>query len=279
MTGTRRGVRTVGQDATRRISLLGCWVHPRRSDAGRRRGAVRCGPGSGRPVGVARRRRAVAVCSLAVWLTGALLTPVSAFAATAATPSEPSVRIVIDLNRPVLRLYRGDVLERAYPVALGAPQMQTPIGEWRIVDKQKDWGGGFGTRWLGLNVPWGTYGIHGTNRPESIGTYQSHGCIRMYNPDVEELYERVPLGTPVSIHGDPLQHYRVLVQGNVGADVLVLQRRLRALGWYPGKLDGRFGSGLEWSVLLFELSRGLPMDGQVDRGDLRALGLVQSKTG
>ena len=47
-----------------------------------------------------------------------------------------------------------------------------------------NWGGGFGTRWLGLNVPWGIYGIHGTNQPWSIGTQASAGCIRMFNRHV-----------------------------------------------------------------------------------------------
>jgi LysM repeat protein len=43
------------------------------------------------------------------------------------------------------------------------------------------------------------YGIHGTNQPELIGQMVSHGCIRMYNKDVEQLYDQVALGTPVHI--------------------------------------------------------------------------------
>ncbi len=53
-----------------------------------------------------------------------------------------------------------------------------------------------GYRWLGL---YGNYGIHGTNAPWSIGRSVSHGCIRMYEEDVEELFESVPMGTPVEI--------------------------------------------------------------------------------
>ena len=41
------------------------------------------------------------------------------------------------------------------------------------------------------------YAIHGTNRPGSIGTAASFGCIRMLNEDIVDLYERVPVGTPV----------------------------------------------------------------------------------
>ncbi len=58
-----------------------------------------------------------------------------------------------------------------------------------------------GTRWMGLDVPWGNYGIHGTNADWAIGTYVSNGCIRMHNWDVEAIYPLVVLGTPVDIVG------------------------------------------------------------------------------
>jgi lipoprotein-anchoring transpeptidase ErfK/SrfK len=45
----------------------------------------------------------------------------------------------------------------------------------------------------------GQYAIHGTNNPGSIGRFVSHGCIRMYNSDVMDLYNRVSLGTPVVV--------------------------------------------------------------------------------
>lgn len=45
----------------------------------------------------------------------------------------------------------------------------------------------------------GTYAIHGTNRPASIGQFVSHGCIRMYNEDIRELYRLVRVGTPVFV--------------------------------------------------------------------------------
>jgi lipoprotein-anchoring transpeptidase ErfK/SrfK len=43
------------------------------------------------------------------------------------------------------------------------------------------------------------YGIHGTNRPDSIGRYASHGCIRLRNADITALYEITPVGTQVTI--------------------------------------------------------------------------------
>jgi lipoprotein-anchoring transpeptidase ErfK/SrfK len=45
----------------------------------------------------------------------------------------------------------------------------------------------------------GEYAIHGTNRPQSIGGFVSHGCIRMYNRDIQELYRLVEVGTPVVV--------------------------------------------------------------------------------
>jgi lipoprotein-anchoring transpeptidase ErfK/SrfK len=43
------------------------------------------------------------------------------------------------------------------------------------------------------------YAIHGTNNPSSIGGFVSHGCIRMYNQDIRDLYDRVSVGTPVIV--------------------------------------------------------------------------------
>jgi lipoprotein-anchoring transpeptidase ErfK/SrfK len=51
-------------------------------------------------------------------------------------------------------------------------------------------------RWLGI---YDGAGIHGTADVGSLGTAASHGCIRMSVPDVIELYDMVPVGTPVYI--------------------------------------------------------------------------------
>ena len=57
-----------------------------------------------------------------------------------------------------------------------------------------------GTRWLGLSHK--GYGIHGTNRPDSIGKNASHGCIRMRNREVEELFKLVAVGDQVELYGE-----------------------------------------------------------------------------
>nr|WP_019120418.1 L,D-transpeptidase [Brevibacillus massiliensis] len=116
----------------------------------------------------------------------------------------PSYRIRISISKLQLYLYDGDRLVRSFPVALGKIATATPRGDFTIVNKvpyPNSYPGGplsaFGTMWMGLSKP--HYGIHGTNNPASIGKYVSHGCIRMYNQDVEALARLVPIGTPVSI--------------------------------------------------------------------------------
>ncbi|GEO25979.1 hypothetical protein AAC03nite_17640 [Alicyclobacillus acidoterrestris] len=189
--------------------------------------------------------------------------------------SENPYTIEIDTEQPVLKLYRNGQLYRAWHVALGKSQTQTPVGDWQIVDKQKDWGGGFGTRWLGLNVPWGTYGIHGTNQPTSIGRFASHGCVRMKNRDVEQLFDIVPIGTRVVIHGNPLAHLRTLEYGNIGADVRLVQQRLQAEGYYRDDCKGVFDAPTQFALVYFQITHGLPMDGQVTTDDYRALHLIK----
>jgi lipoprotein-anchoring transpeptidase ErfK/SrfK len=50
-----------------------------------------------------------------------------------------------------------------------------------------------------MTLSGGEYAIHGTNRPGSVGGFVSYGCIRMYNEDVMDLFQRVSVGTPVVV--------------------------------------------------------------------------------
>lgn len=183
-------------------------------------------------------------------------------------PPEGNLLIEIDTNTLRLTLFADGVAYKTYPVAVGRPSQFTlsPVGEWRIVYKGVDWGGGFGTRWLGLNVPWGIYGIHGTNNPSSIGTRASAGCIRMQNRDVEELYEWVAVGTPVRIIGDPPSHLRFdrqLRSGTSGDDIVFVQLQLNKIGFDTQGADGRFGGNTEAAVRKLQRTYGLPVDGTV----------------
>lgn len=106
--------------------------------------------------------------------------------------------IIIEVKKRRLH-FRSEQLTKTYPVAVGKPSTPTPTGNWTIVQKAMNPGGPFGARWMRLSVPWGGYGIHGTNNPKSIGRAVSHGCVRMYNKDVIQIYPLTPIGTPVKI--------------------------------------------------------------------------------
>jgi lipoprotein-anchoring transpeptidase ErfK/SrfK len=125
--------------------------------------------------------------------------------------------IVIRRASNMLTLYEGRKRARVFRVATGQASYPTPLGRFEVVDRQynpwwypptSDWAAGLkpvppgsgnplGTRWLGLSA-WGV-GIHGTPDAASIGYSASHGCIRMYVPDAEWLFERVAVATPVFI--------------------------------------------------------------------------------
>lgn len=188
-------------------------------------------------------------------------------------PGERPMQILVDLQRNALTLVVNGFAYRSWVIAPGARRTPSPQGEWRIVNKSRDWGASFGTRWMGLNVPWGLYGIHGTNEPWLMGRDASHGCIRMRNRDVEKLYQLVPVGTPVLIYGDPVLTRRTLVQGHTGADVAEVQARLKELGYYHRGIDGRFGAGMRAAVLRFQKDRGLRPTGLVRWDTYKALGL------
>ncbi|HEY8496803.1 MAG TPA: peptidoglycan-binding protein [Limnochordales bacterium] len=201
--------------------------------------------------------------------TWAALAEGSEPAATAARtpPPQGELSIVVDTEKLTLTIYADGKPYKTYPVAVGRPKATTltPVGEWRVVHKGVNWGGGFGTRWLGLNVPWGIYGIHGTNKPYSIGNRASAGCIRMFNRDVEELYEWVSVGTPVKIVGvkPPITFGRRLRQGVTGKDVVEVQLKLKEMGFHAGDADGRFGPATRAAVERLQRTFGLPVDGEV----------------
>ncbi|NMB25349.1 MAG: L,D-transpeptidase family protein [Firmicutes bacterium] len=170
--------------------------------------------------------------------------------------------ITIDVARRQLTVYIDGKEFRRFAVAVGLSKTPSPIGEFRIVHKSMNWGGGFGTRWLGLNVPWGIYGIHGTNKPWSIGTMASGGCIRMFNSHVEYLYRIIPEGTLVRMVGrdsDPVTRH--LKPGSYGQDVITLQLALKERGCDCGLADGRYGEQTQEAVKEVQKDYGMLPDG------------------
>ena len=124
--------------------------------------------------------------------------------------ARPARRIVVSIpDRKLVVLESGKVV-RVFPTAVGKPSTPSPAGSYTIVQRIPDptWyyqgkivrpgkANPLGTRWLGLSVS--GYGIHGTNSPASIGHNVSHGCIRMNNRDVEQLFEMVAVGDAVEL--------------------------------------------------------------------------------
>lgn len=109
----------------------------------------------------------------------------------------PIYNITINRAARRLNLYKNGKVYKTYPVAIGKGRTPTPRGIFKIINKQVNPGGPYGARWMGLNAK--GVGIHGTNNPHSIGGPVSHGCIRMYNKDVIELFNIVPVSTVVKI--------------------------------------------------------------------------------
>jgi len=153
-------------------------------------------------------------------------------------PNAPQEGIVINL--PEHRLYyfpkpkkKGDPrVVVTYPVSIGKMDWHTPLGDTRIISKQKNpsWhppdsvrkehaergeplpavvGPGpdnpLGAYAMRLAITPGAYLIHGTNNPLAVGMAVTHGCMRMYPEDVEALFPTVPVGTKVRIVNDPVK--------------------------------------------------------------------------
>lgn len=202
--------------------------------------------------------------------------------------ADPSLPIVADQGtysidvypqRHMLVVWVQGQKYKTYTVAVGNPSTPTPIGEYQVVYKGKNWGPAFGPRWLGLNVPWGSYGIHGTNKPDSIGQHLSHGCIRMRNSDVIELFEMIPIGTKVTIYGhvlgDQSHEPRILAEGDVGGDVQLIQSRLKSAGYFQGICNGKFRSNTTSSVKQFQRDHHLAQNGVVSIKVYEKLGLLE----
>jgi hypothetical protein len=183
--------------------------------------------------------------------------------------------IVVDARALHLIFYRKGKIFKTYPVAIGTPETPSPIGEWRIIHKGGNWGDGFGVRWMGINVPWGIYGIHGTDKPYSIGSRSSHGCIRMFNNHVLELYNITKVGTPVYIVGDlpKTALRRDIGLKSTGRDVLVLQYTMRKAGFYQGMADARFGPEMETAAWKLQYFYGLAPTGRVSMNEQYLLGI------
>ena len=164
--------------------------------------------------------RAAFAFVLAIGMWGAAATPASAREVVPFQDGVSPGTIVIRTGERRLYYVRGDGTALRYRVAVGRPGKQW-FGEARVDGKyvRPAWsppaevrrdnprlpdvipggspGNPMGARALTLDLD--EYAIHGTNRPASIGTFASYGCIRMLNEDIVDLYEQVHVGTRVVV--------------------------------------------------------------------------------
>lgn len=126
-----------------------------------------------------------------------------------------SSRLVVDLSDAKVYSYWGERLISTYPVAVGQPGWETPVGTFKVAQKQRNpfWkqpitgeliptgpNNPLGDRWIGF---WSDgrhqIGFHGTDKEHLVGQPVSHGCLRMRNEDIRELYEQINVGTRVIV--------------------------------------------------------------------------------
>jgi len=130
----------------------------------------------------------------------------------------PQMRFGLDIgieDKLVYLLCEGYIVKQ-YRIATGAPDTPTPAGNFSIINKSKnptwyspdgpippdDPRNQLGTHWMGISneeTRKRGLGIHGTNRPETIGQNVSDGCIRLRNEDTEELFALISTGDAVRI--------------------------------------------------------------------------------
>ncbi len=137
-----------------------------------------------------------------------------AAASEMAAESGPSRRLIVNLPARKIALVQDGKVVKMYSVAVGKSSTPSPSGTFHIASHvvnptyshagkvvRPGPGNPVGTRWMSIGFK--GYGIHGTNHPESIGHAASHGCIRLRNHDVEELFELVRVGDEVDLVANP----------------------------------------------------------------------------
>lgn len=117
--------------------------------------------------------------------------------------------VYVDISECRATLFVDGEPVKIWVVAVGGPSSPTPPGVYEVIRLKENptwsWEGrsyppgdpenGLGSRWIGINLP--TYGMHGTNEPDLIGTAVSHGCVRSLNSDIEEVFAYLKVGDTI----------------------------------------------------------------------------------
>ena len=126
-----------------------------------------------------------------------------------------TVQLILHLGKRQVEVYEQDELVATYPVAVGKKGWETPTGDFEVIQMiknpswQNPWNGKvipagannpLGERWIGFWTDGkNTIGFHGTPGEHLIGQAVSHGCVRMKNKDIRELFEFVSVGISVQV--------------------------------------------------------------------------------
>jgi lipoprotein-anchoring transpeptidase ErfK/SrfK len=125
----------------------------------------------------------------------------------------PCRRVLVSIPDRELAVLEGEKVLRTFSIAVGAQVSPSPIGQFNIVSRVVNptyyhpgvvipagKANPIGPRWIGLNHK--GYGIHGTNEPLSIGKAASHGCIRLRNQEIKQLFAMLRVGDTVEIRAE-----------------------------------------------------------------------------
>lgn len=159
-------------------------------------------------------KKLIALCTFCAMLVLNVVAFAADSSSTATDTSTNTVKRWVLVNIPArsLRVYDNDRTVAIYPVGVGKINTPTPQGYFKVVEKivNPTWtdpantsnsipsgpNNPLGYRWIGIG---GNYGIHGTNKPDSVGHYVSNGCIRMVEANVEKVFDMVDVGTEVQL--------------------------------------------------------------------------------
>ena len=152
-------------------------------------------------------------------------------AATTAETASPPLQLILDRRSRLLKVMEGGRERRRFRVGVGMPGWETPVGSFSVIEKTAYpiWEhpakgvrippgptNPLGSRWIGFHRDCKgrrgfngqehlevkgcvTSGFHGTPNRDSVGGAVSHGCVRLFDEDVRELFEMVQVGTPVTV--------------------------------------------------------------------------------
>jgi L,D-transpeptidase ErfK/SrfK len=204
-------------------------------------------------------------------------------------PAEVENGMVINLPELLMYHFVNGVCQRRYTLAIGKPSWPTPTGDYKIVEKRKN------PTWnvppsiqeemedQGMEVvtkvppgprnPLGKYfmatsasgvGIHATNRPWSVGSYVSHGCMRMLPSQIAKLFPQVTVGTPVKIIYRPLK-LAVTPEGRVylEAHPNIYHWELNSLEWVQDMADYyQISNWIDWDKVpaILKAKEGIARD-------------------